>query len=168
MMKLKLAILGSHKGIHKIGVFYVSLRCFPTHLYSKLDYIYPLMLKPSMKCQFLDRALERLVIEVNDVLEGPIDIKGVKLSFKFAGFIGDKSLTTSVFLEKKRVLLKKKKKKKKKTCLKKNTVEKKNKGQYVFFFSKPPVFKVNIHNLSQFGNHTVTLVQNKNNNEEYL
>ena len=34
-----------------------------------------------------------------------------------------------------------------------------------FFFSKPPVFKVNIHNLSQFVNHTVTLVQNKNNNE---
>ena len=42
---------------------------------------------------------------------------------------------------------------------------KKNKGQNVFFFSKPPVFKVNIHNLSQFVNHTVTLVQNKNNNE---
>ena len=35
----------------------------------------------------------------------------------------------------------------------------------VFFFSKKPVFKVNIHNLSQFVNHTVTLVQNKNNNE---
>ena len=48
---------------------------------------------------------------------------------------------------------------------KKNTVEKKNKGQNVFFFSKPPVFKVNIHNLAQFVNHTVTLVQNKNNNE---
>ena len=43
--------------------------------------------------------------------------------------------------------------KKKKTC------------SVFFFFSKPPVFKVNIHNLSQFVNHTVTLVQNKNNNE---
>ena len=53
----------------------------------------------------------------------------------------------------------------KKTCLeKKNTVEKKQ-GSKCFFFSKPPVFKVNIHNLSQFVNHTVTLVQNKNNNE---
>ena len=81
--------LGSHKGIHKIGVFYVSLRCLPTHLYSKLDYIYPLMLIPSMKSQFLHRALERSVIQVNDVLEAPIDIKGVKLSFRFAGFIGD-------------------------------------------------------------------------------
>ena len=63
-------------------------------------------------------------------------------------------ITTSVFL------------KKKKTCsvfLLKKTLEK-NKGQNVFF-SKPPVFKVNIHNLSQFVNHTVTLVQNKNNNE---
>ena len=35
----------------------------------------------------------------------------------------------------------------------------------MFFFSKPPVFKINIYNLSQFVNHTVTLVQNKNNNE---
>ena len=47
---------------------------------------------------------------------------------------------------------------------KKNTVEKKQ-GSKCFFFSKSPVFKVNIHNLSQFVNHTVTLVQNKNNNE---
>ena len=46
----------------------------------------------------------------------------------------------------------------------KNTVEKKQ-GSKCFFFSKPPVFKINIHNLSQFVNHTVTLVQNKNNNE---
>ena len=49
----------------------------------------------------------------------------------------------------------------------KKTLLKKNKGQNVFF-SKPPVFKVNIHNLSQFVNHTVTLVQNKNNNERLL
>ena len=71
----------------------------------------------------------------------------------------------SVFLNKKHVLFfffeKNMFKKKKK---KKNAVEKKNKGQNGFF-SKPPVFKVNIHNLSQFVNHTVTLVQNKNNNE---
>ena len=46
----------------------------------------------------------------------------------------------------------------------KKTLLKKNKGQNVFF-SKSPVLKVNIHNLSQFVNHTVTLVQNKNNNE---
>ena len=68
----------------------------------------------------------------------------------------------SVFLKKNVFCFKKKKK-----CffLKKNTVEKKNKGQNVFFFLKPPVFKINIHNLSQFVNHTVILVQNKNNNE---
>ena len=47
---------------------------------------------------------------------------------------------------------------------KKTLLKKKNKGQNVFF-SKPPLFKINIHNLSQFVNHTVTLVQNKNNNE---
>ena len=54
--------------------------------------------------------------------------------------------------KKKNVLLKK--------MLKKNTV-KKNKVQNVFFFFKTTcfdVFKVNIHNLSQFINHTVTLV----------
>ena len=45
-----------------------------------------------------------------------------------------------------------------------NTVEKKKQGSKCFFF-KPPVFKVNIHNLSQFVNLTITLVQNKNNNE---
>ena len=38
----------------------------------------------------------------------------------------------------------------------------------MFFFSKPLVFKVNIHNLSQFVNRTVTLVQNKNNNERNI
>ena len=48
---------------------------------------------------------------------------------------------------------------------KKNTVEKKTRVKMFFFFSKPPVFKINIHNLSQFVNHTVILVQNKNNNE---
>ena len=71
------------------------------------------------------------------------------------------STCSSVFLkEKKHVLFKKK------TCFffLRNTVEKKQ-GSKCFFFSKPPVFKLNIHNLSQFVNHTVTLVQNKNNNE---
>ena len=57
----------------------------------------------------------------------------------------------SVFLKKKHVFFLK-------------TLLKKNKGQNVFFL-KPPVFKVNIHNLSQFVNHTVIIVQNKNNNE---
>ena len=68
---------------------------------------------------------------------------------------------SSVFLKKKCVLFFLKK-----TCFffLKNTVEKKQESK-CFFFSKPPVFKVNIHNLSQFVNHTVTLVQNKNNNE---
>ena len=47
---------------------------------------------------------------------------------------------------------------------KKKTLEKKQ-GSKCFSFSKPSVFKVNIHNLAQFVNHTVTLVQNKNNNE---
>ena len=71
----------------------------------------------------------------------------------------------SVFLKKKNVLFFFKHVKKKKKKKKKKTVEKKkNKGQKVFF-PKPPVFKVNIHNLSQFINHTVTLVQNKNNNK---
>ena len=54
---------------------------------------------------------------------------------------------------------------KKHVFFQKKTLLKKKQGSKCFFFSKPPVFKVNIHNLSQFVNHTVTLVQNKNNNE---
>ena len=36
---------------------------------------------------------------------------------------------------------------------------------FFFFSSKKPVFMINIHNLPQFVNHTVALVENKNNNE---
>ena len=57
----------------------------------------------------------------------------------------------------------KKKRRKKKQCWKKN------KGQNVFLKKKKKkkktVFMINIHNLPQFVNHTVALVQNKNNNE---
>ena len=70
----------------------------------------------------------------------------------------------SVFLRKKNVFCLKKKKKKKHFFWKK-TLLKKKQGSKCFFFSKPPVLKANIHNLSQFVNHTVTLVQNKNNNK---
>ena len=34
---------------------------------------------------------------------------------------------------------------------------------YIYIHLKKIVFKVNIHNLPQFLNHTVALVQNKNN-----
>ena len=47
---------------------------------------------------------------------------------------------------------------------KKNTVEKKQ-GSKFCFFQNHLFSNVNIHNLSQFVNHTVTLVQNKDNNE---
>ena len=46
-----------------------------------------------------------------------------------------------------------------------NNVEKNGKNiySYIYTFKKKIVFKVNIHNLPQFFNHTVALVQNKNN-----
>ena len=44
-------------------------------------------------------------------------------------------------------------------------LKKKKKKQWSIFFSKKPVFTINIRNLPQFVNHTVVLVQNKNNNE---
>ena len=39
----------------------------------------------------------------------------------------------------------------------------KNIYSYIYIHLKKIVFKVNIHNLPQFLNHTVALVQNKNN-----
>ena len=46
-----------------------------------------------------------------------------------------------------------------------NNVEKNGKNiiSYIYIHLKKIVFKVNIHNLPQFFNHTVALVQNKNN-----
>ena len=47
-----------------------------------------------------------------------------------------------------------------------NNVEKNGKNiySYIYLYTfKKIVFKVNIHNLPQFFNHTVALVQNKNN-----
>ena len=78
--------------------------------------------------------------------------RGCKICTPLAWLVFFWKKTCSVFFEKNMFFFEKK------------TLLKKNKGQNGFF-SKPPVFKVNIHNLSQFVNHTVTLVQNKNNNE---
>ena len=45
-----------------------------------------------------------------------------------------------------------------------NNVEKNGKNIYSYIYTlKKIVFKVNIHNLPQVFNHTVSLVQNKNN-----
>ena len=45
-----------------------------------------------------------------------------------------------------------------------NNVEKNGKNIYRYIYTfKKIVFKVNIYNLPQFFNHTVALVQNKNN-----
>ena len=45
-----------------------------------------------------------------------------------------------------------------------NNVEKNGKNIYSYIYTlKKIVFKVNIHNLPQFFNHTVALVQNNNN-----
>lgn len=81
--------LGSHKGVHKIGAFYISLRCFPTHYYSKLSHIYPLMFIPSIGTKYRDVALERLKDEINHVLKEGVVIEGLQFNFVFAGFIGD-------------------------------------------------------------------------------
>ena len=44
--------LESHKIIQKIGVFYASLRCFPTHMYSKSCNIYPYIFIPSLGVEY--------------------------------------------------------------------------------------------------------------------
>jgi len=44
----------SHKGVHKIGMLYISSRCFPTHMYSKLGNIILYTAVPSEASKELD------------------------------------------------------------------------------------------------------------------
>lgn len=81
--------LGSKKGVHKLGAFYVSFRCLPTHLYSKLEHIYPLMLIPVIDNHCTDVALQKLVLDINILLQERLIIRKIKISFEFAGFVGD-------------------------------------------------------------------------------
>ena len=82
--------LGSREGVNILGAFYISLRCFPPHIYCELQniYIYIVMLIPSNK-QNLAGALKYLADEINVVQNNGIQVGGKYLMFIFTGFVGD-------------------------------------------------------------------------------
>ena len=81
--------LGSHKGIHKLGAFYVSLRCFPTHFYSLLSNIFLYTIFSSSHRTYINVLLNRLVKEINDLSTNGVSVDGKTYYFKFIGFTGD-------------------------------------------------------------------------------
>lgn len=81
--------LGSHKGVHKIGSFYVALRCFPTNFYSKLKNIYICALFPSNARGDIDNLLLRLVTDIIFLQSKGISIGNTNILFRFVGITGD-------------------------------------------------------------------------------
>ena len=81
--------LGSHKGVHKMGMIYVSLRCFPPHLYSKLCNIFLYVAIPSSALTYLNKLLLQIVEEVTELSDNGIDINGVTYKFRLLGITGD-------------------------------------------------------------------------------
>ena len=83
--------LGSHKGIYKVGAFYISFRCFPTHMYSKLANIYPYLFLPSSAVDYvyMKKVLINLVEEIRCLENDGIEILGSMYYFKFIGLTGD-------------------------------------------------------------------------------
>lgn len=83
--------LGSHKGDHKIGMLYISMRCFPPLMYSKLSNVYLYAAIPSNCNEFecLDQLLSSLTDEINDLEVNGILIEEINYKFKFLGIVGD-------------------------------------------------------------------------------
>lgn len=81
--------LGSHKGYHKVGAVYFSLRCFPTHVYSSLKHIQHCVLFPARDRSNLDKVINMLVPHLTRLSTVGICIHGKQFRFQFIGFIGD-------------------------------------------------------------------------------
>lgn len=83
--------LGSHKGVHKVGAIYISLRCFPTHTYGKLDNIYLLSLfHAKHREEFGNKhLLSHIIDEIIDLENNGLVIKGKKIYFFLCGVLGD-------------------------------------------------------------------------------
>ena len=81
--------LGSHKGVHKIGMFYVGLRCMPPNQYSKLENIIILACVPYKATKEIDHVLEYIVEEMNSLYINGITIKNKRIRFKMIGLVGD-------------------------------------------------------------------------------
>lgn len=78
--------LGSHKGVHKIGAIYLSLKCFPPHLCSSLDSIHVCALFPANNKNNL-RMLKKIVRDMNQIYNDGILIHNKLI--KFCGILGD-------------------------------------------------------------------------------
>ena len=81
--------LGSHKGVHKIGMLYISLRCFPTHMYSKLENIILYTAVPSKALKDLDVLLNYCIAQMNALNREGLIIHNTKIKFKMIGLVGD-------------------------------------------------------------------------------
>ena len=83
--------LGSHKGVNKLGMFYMSLRCMHPSEYSKLDNILIYTCVPSnlnnKKC--MDKILNNLVVEINSLYMEGLTLHGQNVKFKMLGLVGD-------------------------------------------------------------------------------
>ena len=80
--------LGSHKGEHKLGVIYVSLRCFETYIYANLDSILPYIIIPSKGLKFMDKVVLKISQDISSIKDG-ICVDTQNLFIKFAGLCGD-------------------------------------------------------------------------------
>lgn len=81
--------LGSHKGVQKIGVVYLALKCFPPHLCSTLDNIYVCAIFPGFNKDNLEKVMSRIIVDINKVYVEGMFIHNIKLKFRFVGLIGD-------------------------------------------------------------------------------
>lgn len=79
---------GFLKFCHKIGVVYISLRCFPTHVYSTLKYIHDCVLVPTEYRCILDKVVAMLIPHLTGLKNEGIFIHGKLCRFHFVGFIG--------------------------------------------------------------------------------
>ena len=81
--------LGSHKGKNKLGMFYISLRCFDPCDYSKLENIYLYTCVPADLMSKMDSILKYLVEEINSLYIDGLNVNGINLKFKMIGLVGD-------------------------------------------------------------------------------
>ena len=82
-------VLGSHKGINKVGVIQLSFRCFPTQFYSKLKNIFIVAVFPTTDREYLKVITEKLVNELSSLTTSPVSLHNMLINFRFAGITGD-------------------------------------------------------------------------------
>ena len=81
--------LGSHRGVHKMGMIYVSLRCFPPHFYSRLSNIFVYMVIPASANFYLSDILHRIVEDATELSNNGIHIGNSTYKFRLIGITGD-------------------------------------------------------------------------------